>query len=101
MGRVSEDAVKVATDELVVNREKRRQIQKMTTEELKRYLVRIYRMGFEDGADACEQAARKEAEETEEVKVDWGDVLMVIGEVKGIGPKMLDAIDKKMKEAMG
>lgn len=101
MGRVSEEAVSKVVSEMVVNREKRRQIQKMTTEELKRYLVRIYRMGFEDGADACEQAARKEAEETEEVKVDWGDVLRIIGEVKGIGPKMLDAIDQKMKEVMG
>lgn len=99
--KVTEEAVQRVLSEMVVNREKRRQIQKMTTEELKQYLVRIYRMGFEDGADACEQAARKEAEETEEVKVDWGDVLRVIGEVKGIGPKMLDAIDKKMKEAIG
>ncbi len=99
--KVTEEAVQRVLSEMVVNREKRRQIQKMTTEELKRYLVRIYRMGFDDGADACEQAARKEAEETEEVKVDWGDVLKLIGEVKGIGPKMLDAIDQKMKEVIG
>lgn len=98
--KVTEEAVQRVLSEMVVNREKRRQIQKMTTEDLKRYLVRIYRMGFEDGADACEQAARNEAEETEEVKVDWDDVLRVIGEVKGIGPKMLDAIDQKMKEAI-
>lgn len=99
--KVTEEAVNRVVSEMVVNREKRRRIQQMTTEELKRYLVRIYRMGYEDGADACEQAARKEAEEAEEVKADWGDVLRMIGEVKGIGPKMLDAIDQKMKEVMG
>lgn len=99
MGRVSEAAVARVMAELTMNREKRREIQKLTTEELKRYLVRIYRLGFEDGADACEQAAKMEAEQTEEVKADWDDVLRVIAEVKGIGPKILGAIDEKMREA--
>ena len=100
--RVSEEAVQNVTNELVINREKRRAIQQMTTKELTAYLVRIYRFGFEDGADACEHAAKMEAEKAlpfEDVQVDWEDVLQLIREVKGIGPKTVAKIDEKLKEA--
>lgn len=98
---VSEEAVKSVTEELVVNRKKKRVIQQMTTKELTRYLVTIYRLGFEAGADAVDKAMRQEAEECEEVQADWLDVLRIISEVKGIGPKLTAAIDEKLKEAMG
>lgn len=106
---VSEDAVKSVTEELVVNREKKRAIQQMTTKELARYLVRLYRLGFEAGADAIDKAMRQEAEarhadpaaEYEEVKAEWSDVLRIISEVRGIGPKLTAAIDERLKEAMG
>ena len=100
--KVSETIVNQAIDELVINREKKRAIQQMTTKELTAYLVRIYRFGFEDGATACEEAAKTEAEKAlpfEEVQVDWDDVLKLIREVKGIGPKTAAKIDEKFKEA--
>ena len=34
----------------------------------------------------------------EEISVSWEDVLAVIAEVKGVGPKILANIDKKLKE---
>ena len=73
---------------------------------MERYIASIYRSGFEDGASACEEALRKEAsakhtnpdDEYEEVKADWEDVLRIIGEVKGMTPKMLSDIDRRLKE---
>lgn len=105
--KVSDAAVDQVMEELVINREKKRAIQGMTTPELTRYLVRLYRLGFEAGADAIEQAMKQEAaarhsgpeEEYEEIKADWDDVLRLISEVKGIGPKLTWAIDQKLKEA--
>ena len=99
MSYVSAAAVKQAEEELVVNRETRRRIQQMTTKELGAYLIRVYRRGFEDGADAIDQAMRQEEEECEEVQADWSDVLRIISEVKGIGPKLTQAIDNRFKEA--
>lgn len=109
MSYVSEEAVQTVTDELVVNREKRRAIQQMNTRDLTRYIVRIFRLGFESGAEAIEKSVRQEAaakhaepeSEYEEVKADWDDVLRIISEVKGVGPKLTAAIDARMKEAMG
>lgn len=109
MTRVTDEAVERVTSELVVNRQKKRAIQSMSTKELTRYLVHLYRQGFEAGADAMDQAVRMEAAakhsepegEYEEVKADWDDVLRLISEVKGIGKKLTEAIDQKMKEAMG
>ena len=37
-------------------------------------------------------------DEYEEVKADWEDVLRIIGEVKGMTPKMLSEIDSKLRE---
>lgn len=94
--RVSDDAVKAVTAELVINRAKRRAIQQMSIEELTQYLVRIYRLGFEAGADAVEEAAKQQQEE--DIQVDWEDVLKLISQVRGVGPKLTAAIDKKLRE---
>lgn len=103
MGYVSDAAVEAIIADIVVNREKRRAIQAMSKGELQRYLVHLYRAGFENGADAIqkhlEQKAVQEQEgDMEEVSIGWEDVLEVIAQVKGIGPKMLQAIDSKLKE---
>ena len=106
---VSDEAVAQVTSEIVVNREKKRAIQQMSTKELTKYLVRLYRLGFEAGADAIDKAMRQEAaakhtnpnEEYDEVKADWEDVLRIIAEVKGIGAKKIAAIDEKLKEVYG
>ena len=102
MGYVSDDAVNAVIEELKMSREKRRAIQSMSKEELQRYLVHLYREGFEDGAEAIQKhlAALSHAEDegVEEVSIGWEDVLAVIADVKGMTNSMLDAIDKKLKE---
>ena len=42
--------------------------------------------------------ATEEALPFEEISVEWEEVLGVIAEVKGVGPKILANIDKKLKE---
>ena len=105
MSYVSDAAVEAVLADLRVTREKRRAIQNMTKEQLQRYLVNLYRQGYEAGADAIreyleETHAQAEADTMpfEEIKLDWEDVLSVIATVKGIGPKMLAAIDRKLRE---
>lgn len=99
MGYVSEKAVQEAIEGIVVNREKRRVIQRMTANELTEYLVRLYRHGFEDGADAIQCLLEDRVpEDEEEVSVAWDDVLAVIAEVRGIGAKTIQKIDQKLRE---
>lgn len=102
MSYVSDAAVEAIVSELRVTREKRRDIQHMTRDQLQRYLVHLYRAGFEAGADAIQKhlAALSHAEDegVEEVTVGWEDVLNVIADVKGIGPKLLGEIDRKLRE---
>ena len=102
---VSDNAVERLMDELTVNRAKRREIQGMSRQDLQRYLVNLYRAGFEDGAEAIQKhlnviAERKQAQESdvEEVSIGWDEVLGVIADVKGIGPKLIGAIDAKLRE---
>ena len=99
---VSDAAVEAVIADLKVTREKRRAIQSMNRDELQRYLVHLYRAGFEAGADAIQKhlAALSHADDegVEEVTVCWEDVLNVIADVKGIGPKLLGEIDKKLRE---
>lgn len=103
MKYVSDEAVDRVSSDLIVNRQKRRVIQSMTKEELQKYLVRIYRFGFEDGADAIKKYLEKEADvsaddDLEEISISWESVLSVIAEVKGVGPTILKAIDDNLKE---
>lgn len=99
---VSDSAVEKIIAEMTMSREKRRAIQTMNREELQRYVVNIYRAGFEDGAEAIqkrlEMTRQAQAAEEEEIAVEWSDVLEAIAEVKGIGPKMLQEIDAKLRE---
>lgn len=112
---VTDSAVElVLQDGLKMSREKRRAIKNFSPEELQRYIVNIYRSGFQDGCDAVISRINEEAEqnsmagtlfkqneddsEVEEVQIDWDDILALIGEVKGVGPKLLRDIDKKLRE---
>lgn len=100
--RVAPEAEEKAFSEIVVTREQRRRIQNMKRDELTRYLIHLYRDGFEDGIDTLQeelaQKVEKDALPFEEVSVDWEDVLAVIGQVRGIGPGLLQRIDKKLRE---
>lgn len=98
---VSDSAVEKILAELTMSREKRRAIQTMSRDELQRYVVNVYRAGFEDGAEAVQkrlEQARAFTDEEEEVTVEWADVLSAIAEIKGIGPKLLQEIDTKLRE---
>lgn len=102
---VSDNTIEQLARELNVNWALRREIQGMSREELQRYLVNLYLVGFEDGAAAIQKhlnviAERKQAKEAdvEEVSIGWDEVLGVIADVKGIGPKLLEAIDSKLRE---
>ena len=101
---VSDSAAEQVVKELKMSREKRRAIQSFSTEQLQRYVVDIYRQGFQAGCDAITNRIKAEHveaydPETEEVQIDWEDILALISEVKGVGPKTLSAIDQKLKEA--
>lgn len=113
--RVTDKAVDIVMqDGLKINRERRRAIKNFSPEELQRYIVNIYRNGFQDGCDAVLERINNEAEENpmagsvfkqneddgevDEIQIDWEDILNIIREVKGIGPKLLNDIDKKLKE---
>ena len=103
MYRVSPEAEELALKDLNVTREKRRRIQAMTKDELQRYLVHLYRGGFEDGVNTVQEKLAEEADiepedDVTEIQVSWEDVLAVIGQVRGIGPKTLAEIDKALKE---
>lgn len=102
MGYVSDEAVNAIIQELKMSREKRRSIQNMNKDELQRYLINLYREGFEDGAEALQRhlsaLSHADDEGVEEVSIGWEDVLRVIADVKGMTDDMLDAIDKKLKE---
>ena len=102
MGWVSDEAFEAVAAGVLVTRERRREIQHMTREQLQRYLVYLYRAGFEAGADAIQKhlvaLSHADDENVDEVSVSWDDVLGVIADVKGIGPKMLQKIDEKLRE---
>lgn len=101
---VSDEAVITAANSpLGMNREKRRAIRNFSVDQLQRYIVDIYRSGFQDGCDAVidkinSEYVEKVNSDVEEIQVDWEDVLSLISQVKGVGPKILNAIDQKLKE---
>lgn len=82
--RVSDQAVQEVAEKLVISRERRREIQKMSAQDLTRYVTEIYRLGFEDGLGE------------DEVRIDWDDVLALICEVAG--PEIAAEVDRKLKE---
>ena len=105
MGWVSPERFEAEAAGLIITREKRREGHRRSREELQHWVAVVYKIAFEDGADAVQQMleqryaeAEEEAMPFEEVTVDWDDVLAVISKVKGIGPKLLQEIDRKLRE---
>lgn len=102
---VSDEAVENALNSGVLNitRDKWRKLKNYTRDEFLRYIVSIYRDGFQAGCDAITNKIKADYvesydPETEEVQVNWEDILALIAEVKGVSPELLSAIDSKMKE---
>lgn len=103
MQYVSDQAIEEILSSFLMSRGQYRRIKNLSRKEFQRYQVNLYREGFEDGAEAIQKYLEQKADispedDTEEVSIGWEDVLAVIGEVKGIGPKLLSAIDGKLKE---
>lgn len=105
MGYVRPEDFDAVVAGLVITRERRREIQKMSRDELQAWVINFYKAAFEDGVNQIErlfeiryEEADAEALPFEEISVSWEDVLAVIAEVKGVGPKILANIDKKLKE---
>lgn len=105
MGYVRPEDFDAVVAGLVITRERRREIQKMSRDELQLWVINLYKAAFEDGINQIErlfeiryEEADAEAMPFEEISVSWEDVLAVIAEVKGVGPKILAGIDKKLKE---
>lgn len=71
------------------------------------FLTRVCLNGYNDGVIAAEKALSEHYAEVasdgdeEEVRMDFSEVLAVIGQVKGIGTKRLAEIEKKCMEAFG
>ena len=90
-----------------LSRDEFRKIKAFNRQQMTRYVVEIYKRGFEDGLDAVQKAVedtRAKAagpveQDAEEVKVDWEDVLSVIATVKGVSADLLQDIDRTLKEA--
>lgn len=102
---VTDQAVDNALNSGVLNitRDKWRKLKNFSREEFLRYIVSIYRDGFQAGCDAVTNKIKADYvesydPETEEVQVNWEDILALIAEVKGVSPEILSEIDKKMKE---
>lgn len=105
MGYVRPEDFDAVVAGLVITRERRREIQKMSRDELQAWVINFYKAAFEDGINQIErlfeiryEEADAEALPFEEISVSWEDVLAVIAQVKGVGPKILANIDKKLKE---
>lgn len=97
--RVSDEAFAEATKGSLLTRDQYRTIKGYNKREMELYMASIYRSGFDGCAEAMQKRAEEaaEAEETEEVKRDWEDVLRMIAEVRGMTPEMLTEIDERMR----
>ena len=97
--KVSDEAFAEATRGSLLTRDQYRAIKGYNRREMELYIASIYRSGFDGCAKAMQKKAEEaaEAEETEEVKRDWEDVLRMIAEVRGMTPEMLTEIDERMR----
>ena len=108
--RLSDDIIEKTLDGWqMFNREQMRRIKQMDRGQLERFVLSFYKSGFSDCLEQVRKRVQEEAaakhsnpdDEYEEVKADWEDVLRMIGEVEGIGPKLLQKIDNRFREEMG
>ena len=82
-----------------LTREQVRSIKKMDASSMNHWAITVYRQGFEDGCESVSEKLKKRLKETEpcpgeeEVQIEWEDILSEISKVKGVGPKMLNAIN--------
>lgn len=70
----------------LINRKQYKAVKKMDRQEMETFLARIYHQGFQDGAEAGDNADFK-------IKL-----VKVLENTKGIGPKLFDRIMGTVKE---
>lgn len=70
----------------LINRKTYKEIKKMDRQEMEKFLARVYHQGFQDGAEAGDNADFK-------IKL-----VEVLENTKGIGPKLFDRIMGTVKE---
>ena len=90
---VSDNAFEKVLKENLLSRDKFRALKSFDKKQMERYIASIYRSGFEDGYQS--------SMECEEEKVQWEDILKHISEVKGVGEKLLNAIDEHVRSVYG
>lgn len=89
---VSDNAFEKVLKENLLSRDKFRALKSFDKKQMERYIASVYRSGFEDGYKAAEEKP------SEEQNVEWPEILQRIAEVKGVGEKLLTAIDKHVRE---
>lgn len=92
MNVVSDRAFEAVLKENLLTREQFRTMKGYDKKQMERHIASIYRSGFEDGYKAAEDKP------SDELNVEWSDILQRIAEVKGVGGKLLTAIDQHIRE---
>ena len=92
MNVVSDRAFEAVLKDSLLTRDKFRALKSFDKKQMERYIASIYRSGFEDGYKASEEKP------SEERNIEWPDILQRIAEVKGVGEKLITAIDKHVRE---
>lgn len=89
---VSDNAFEKVLKENLLTRDKFRALKSFDKKQMERYIASIYRSGFEDGYKAAEEKP------SDERNIEWPDILQRIAEVKGVGQRLLAAIDQHVRE---
>lgn len=92
MSVVSDKAFEIVLKNSLLTREQFRIMKSYNKKQMERHIASIYRSGFEDGYEAAENKP------SDERNIEWPDILQRIAEVKGVGGKLLTAIDQHIRE---
>lgn len=98
--------VGIKPGDVITSRESYKRIKGFNHKDLDEWLVGFYKQAFLDGANAVEKALTEEHEKEQELmpfepEMAWDDVMDVIRKVKGVGPKMAQAIEEAVMEVVG
>ena len=76
-------------------------IKNMDHKTLDKFLARVCLNGYRDGVAEAEKALTERYGDEEEVRIEFDEVLKVIGQVKDIKPSQLTEIEKRCMEVFG
>lgn len=92
MNVVSDKAFEAVLKDSLLTREQFRILKGYDKKQMERHIASVYRSGFEDGYEAAENRP------SDQTNVEWPDILQRIAEVKGVGQRLLSAIDQHVRE---